>query len=118
MSLFFFFSSRRRHTRWTGDWSSDVCSSDLHVDPDRRDRGNDRLDEVRRVETAAEADLDDADVDADLREPLEGEQRRELEVRERDPRALECRAQRRDPADDGRARDRAPADADALGEVD
>src|SRR5713226_10294050 len=29
MSFFFFFSSRRRHTRWTGDWSSDVCSSDL-----------------------------------------------------------------------------------------
>src|SRR4051794_6547687 len=27
----FFFSSRRRHTRWTGDWSSDVCSSDLHA---------------------------------------------------------------------------------------
>src|SRR6266487_3650880 len=23
------FSSRRRNTRWTGDWSSDVCSSDL-----------------------------------------------------------------------------------------
>src|SRR5690348_17655615 len=29
LSPFFFFSSRRRHTRWTGDWSSDVCSSDL-----------------------------------------------------------------------------------------
>src|SRR6267154_4651625 len=29
--LFFFFSSRRRHTRWTGDWSSDVCSADLVV---------------------------------------------------------------------------------------
>src|SRR5690625_5477560 len=28
----FFFSSRRRHTRWPRDWSSDVCSSDL-VDP-------------------------------------------------------------------------------------
>src|SRR5689334_25313976 len=27
--LFFFFSSRRRHTRWNCDWSSDVCSSDL-----------------------------------------------------------------------------------------
>src|SRR5688500_20319826 len=26
---FFFFSSRRRHTRLQGDWSSDVCSSDL-----------------------------------------------------------------------------------------
>src|SRR2546426_116209 len=29
--VFFFFSSRRRHTRLQGDWSSDVCSSDLHV---------------------------------------------------------------------------------------
>src|SRR5207253_5456912 len=28
-SLWFFFSSRRRHTRWPRDWSSDVCSSDL-----------------------------------------------------------------------------------------
>src|SRR6266536_5691666 len=27
--MFFFFSSRRRHTRSTRDWSSDVCSSDL-----------------------------------------------------------------------------------------
>src|SRR2546426_8870693 len=29
LALFFFFSSRRRHTRLLGDWSSDVCSSDL-----------------------------------------------------------------------------------------
>src|SRR5205807_8966322 len=29
----FFFSSRRRHTRLQGDWSSDVCSSDLPNDP-------------------------------------------------------------------------------------
>src|SRR5689334_23600730 len=28
-SFVFFFSSRRRHTRWNCDWSSDVCSSDL-----------------------------------------------------------------------------------------
>src|SRR5256885_7193546 len=28
-SNFFFFSSRRRHTILQGDWSSDVCSSDL-----------------------------------------------------------------------------------------
>src|SRR5438034_2187962 len=28
--FFFFFSSRRRHTRSLCDWSSDVCSSDLH----------------------------------------------------------------------------------------
>src|SRR3989454_5131928 len=30
--LEFFFSSRRRHTRLQGDWSSDVCSSDLRLD--------------------------------------------------------------------------------------
>src|SRR6266480_8093879 len=34
--MFFFFSSRRRHTRLTCDWSSDVCSSDLgHAAGDR-----------------------------------------------------------------------------------
>src|SRR5690606_39866195 len=32
MWLFFFFSSRRRHTRFSRDWSSDVCSSDLAAD--------------------------------------------------------------------------------------
>src|SRR3712207_9106637 len=35
--LFFFFSSRRRHTRYWRDWSSDVCSSDLEL----RDRPGD-----------------------------------------------------------------------------
>src|SRR2546428_14023899 len=30
--MFFFFSSRRRHTRSDRDWSSDVCSSDLFKD--------------------------------------------------------------------------------------
>src|SRR2546430_12334680 len=29
--VFFFFSSRRRHTRFDCDWSSDVCSSDLEA---------------------------------------------------------------------------------------
>src|SRR5947209_15614830 len=29
ISFLFFFSSRRRHTRYWRDWSSDVCSSDL-----------------------------------------------------------------------------------------
>src|SRR2546430_902242 len=31
-SHYFFFSSRRRHTRFDCDWSSDVCSSDLYID--------------------------------------------------------------------------------------
>src|SRR5205809_2329189 len=45
--FFFFFSSRRRHTRCSRDWSSDVCSSDLHRQrgvgmegaPEARERG-------------------------------------------------------------------------------
>src|SRR5258706_5799188 len=34
---FFFFSSRRRHTRLVSDWSSDVCSSDLDAREHRVD---------------------------------------------------------------------------------
>src|SRR3989454_5997615 len=37
LALFFFFSSRRRHTRLLGDWSSDVCSSDLVATVDAYD---------------------------------------------------------------------------------
>src|SRR5437762_12036196 len=44
--FYFFFSSRRRHTRYIGDWSSDVCSSDLEFGPGGRGRrsrsGHDR----------------------------------------------------------------------------
>src|SRR5206468_6390201 len=36
---YFFFSSRRRHTRSDRDWSSDVCSSDLGGRTSRRTRG-------------------------------------------------------------------------------
>src|SRR5579863_9288980 len=50
----FFVSSRRRHTRWTGDWSSDVCSSDLALAP---------LGQSRRIRFACarewERDLDE-----------------------------------------------------------
>src|SRR5688500_19402205 len=44
---FFFFSSRRRHTRLQGDWSSDVCSSDLH----------DLVNEVVQTTRAGRADV-------------------------------------------------------------
>src|SRR5256886_11509736 len=37
---FFFFSSRRRHTRFDCDWSSDVCSSDLERQEAEDDRGD------------------------------------------------------------------------------
>src|SRR5207302_4110600 len=39
MKYIFFFSSRRRHTRFSRDWSSDVCSSDLPEVPNFDTRG-------------------------------------------------------------------------------
>src|SRR2546429_2430045 len=41
LSTFFFFSSRRRHTRCSRDWSSDVCSSDLYRDNIDSKKGKD-----------------------------------------------------------------------------
>src|SRR3712207_7818481 len=55
MLVIFFFSSRRRHTRYWRDWSSDVCSSDL-----------DRLVEVVAAEVVVAGgrlDLEDAVAD-------------------------------------------------------
>src|SRR2546426_5386841 len=56
--FFFFFSSRRRHTRLQGDWSSDVCSSDLHgppVVPVARDRHRARAGHVKPYDEAVAA---------------------------------------------------------------
>src|SRR5206468_4551073 len=62
---FFFFSSRRRHTRSDRDWSSDVCSSDLDTLPRDGRRSRDRAravsgllplydaDEIRALDSAA-----------------------------------------------------------------
>src|SRR5437016_14360559 len=48
---FFFFSSRRRHTRLVSDWSSDVCSSDLlRAREDRGTGGHDCQGETRETE--------------------------------------------------------------------
>src|SRR5690625_6525314 len=45
---FFFFSSRRRHTRWPRDWSSDVCSSDLENLSELR--ASFRLGELKKIQ--------------------------------------------------------------------
>src|SRR5690242_20995133 len=53
-NIYFFFSSRRRHTRLTCDWSSDVCSSDLHAD----DHGkHDDLDQVGGAQLDVEGEV-------------------------------------------------------------
>src|SRR2546430_5717751 len=58
IQYFFFFSSRRRHTRFDCDWSSDVCSSDLTPRDwaDLRDFGadSDVLNSIGGCATAAE----------------------------------------------------------------
>src|SRR6266480_7110300 len=47
--LFFFFSSRRRHTRLTCDWSSDVCSSDLGADGVQRTATSLTVEDIRAL---------------------------------------------------------------------
>src|SRR5689334_11211518 len=54
----FFFSSRRRHTRWNCDWSSDVCSSDLAAADSARKAG-DSEQERQSLGKAAELYEDD-----------------------------------------------------------
>src|SRR5207253_5385624 len=49
--FFFFFSSRRRHTRWPRDWSSDVCSSDLTFTLDAAGRKTQDVDPLGRITT-------------------------------------------------------------------
>src|SRR5207249_6010325 len=57
--LFFFFSSRRRHTRSKRDWSSDVCSSDLnHAEPSGIAHIRERHDGDFRLPDAADFGFD------------------------------------------------------------
>src|SRR5690606_20420266 len=48
----FFFSSRRRHTRFSRDWSSDVCSSDLTTWPSGESSGEDTRSRRTRSRTS------------------------------------------------------------------
>src|SRR5690606_39523578 len=50
-----FFSSRRRHTRFSRDWSSDVCSSDLLLPPPRLRRPEGRREGVPVLQQAVDA---------------------------------------------------------------
>src|SRR5688500_20398918 len=51
----FFISSRRRHTRLQGDWSSDVCSSDLAWDAQRTSANTNALNgKVLKIKPALE----------------------------------------------------------------
>src|SRR3712207_7970833 len=62
-SCIFFFSSRRRHTRYWRDWSSDVCSSDLLGDAPVvvgvPESSADSLDEVRGLPVGSGITVDD-----------------------------------------------------------
>src|SRR5690349_23852275 len=82
--VFFFFSSRRRHTRSLRDWSSDVCSSDLDRVAQHVAAAPDRLDVAvaagRRDQLLAQlADEDVDDLELGLVDPaieMRSEERR------------------------------------------
>src|SRR6266850_7394886 len=67
--IFFFFSSRRRHTRLQGDWSSDVCSSDL-VELGDQIRARHRRDALRQLRHHLVSMLDARQVVGEWRAPL------------------------------------------------
>src|SRR5205085_7856219 len=57
VTMYFYFSSRRRHTRFDCDWSSDVCSSDLcHYKASRQSGAN--INRANRVTLAVDGDDD------------------------------------------------------------
>src|SRR5438034_3272883 len=64
---FFFFSSRRRHTRSLCDWSSDVCSSDLQTDRDRSRRALRLLTPAHRLVQGGRGAIEVAGLEAALR---------------------------------------------------
>src|SRR6266481_5568657 len=76
---YFFFSSRRRHTRWNCDWSSDMCSSDLKaqrsdMQPSGQQRGRRDVEpEIADGEIGAVAvgDVDPLDLQTERHEPVE-----------------------------------------------
>src|SRR3989442_4866237 len=73
--MFFFFSSRRRHTRCGRDWSSDVCSSDLATARSRAKTPTDALTiEELRKDLTDYCSLGDRVVDQARRRILDGEQ--------------------------------------------
>src|SRR5690625_5085911 len=102
---FFFFSSRRRHTRWPRDWSSDVCSSDLEEIEARNegelaekseqetnefldDRVTTRLEEMAEgiPKAIKEAGASTSDVDSDqIMDKLRADTQYEVLVRNVDP---------------------------------
>src|SRR5436309_11865705 len=90
--LSFFFSSRRRHTRFSRDWSSDVCSSDLVMTELRQLVGRRR--EVRQLATLARGEHDLLRrTRHTLREPREKFVRRVAQFRSEERRVgKECRS--------------------------
>src|SRR2546427_3204782 len=77
---FFFFSSRRRHTRFDCDWSSDVCSSDLNSRRALLHILQDSHQDKRKLEASRKAMIH---IMGDLRETTAEMQRREQELRDK-----------------------------------
>src|SRR5688500_20376337 len=104
----FFFSSRRRHTRLQGDWSSDVCSSDL-PEPERRAELARAADDQVGLEQAQFGQGEEADV-----EPRRSEERRvgkESRSRRRPKRAKQKKTKKKTKGNDMKERRDTAVDA-------
>src|SRR5258707_11275193 len=93
--LFFFFSSRRRHTRYWRDWSSDVCSSDLKTRSG--ERGFKIFDDEIGIDIPAARFFDHAGRQIDAVEPATGSQILECFARQ-------ARSEERRVGEEGRSR--------------
>src|SRR2546430_12720075 len=82
---FFFFSSRRRHTRFDCDWSSDVCSSDLKVTSCKKKK------KTQADEAEAQVKVSQISYFSRMTEAQTFEQLAEVEVRRRGVRSEERR---------------------------
>src|SRR5690606_35531044 len=88
--LIFFFSSRRRHTRFSRDWSSDVCSSDLEQEQaagEEVDDGGDPLAHVQAVgaehaeegqQYPGQVEVDPPGAEARIRLPVYGRDQKQV----------------------------------------
>src|SRR3989454_12116718 len=106
--FFFFFSSRRRHTRLQGDWSSDVCSSDLNAR--KRGRAAAHVDRAGARERGAAVGIDGTA----RRFTLDADVLRLTESRETEQNSLELSADRSVGGEINPDSEPEPGDRDAV----
>src|SRR5438034_11650445 len=112
--IFFFFSSRRRHTRSLCDWSSDVCSSDLEIS-NRKVVPAEPLMSRRRQQTAREIGAAQDGRGVERRACGDSSMRNRRDPSRRPRRAVPCRTSGKGGSDKPKVKqDRAGRESEGL----